>query len=332
MNGICRVFFSLLAILLLFASSAPASDTCRVMVVMSYEEDFPWARQQKEGVDSVLAERCAIKYVYLDTKRSFEQGPEKARQAFELFQSFKPHGVIAADDDAQAMFVVPYLKDKVTTPVMFCGVNAGPEKYGYPAGNVSGVLERHHIAESIALARQLIPSVKSVGFIMKDSPVAGFVRNQVAQESSSYGIRIAGFKTPKTLSEAIAMAKEFRKTADVLYMETLEGILDEQGNPTKDLVAMPTVARAFAKATLTGNPYYVEYGLLLAVVISGQEQGATAAKMLQQAMAGVPVAKIPLERNHNGRRMINVTVMQDLKIKPKPFVLRGVELVKTKEP
>jgi len=27
-----------------------------------------------------------------------------------------------ADDNAQSMFVLPYLKDKVKTPVMFCAV------------------------------------------------------------------------------------------------------------------------------------------------------------------------------------------------------------------
>ena len=40
-------------------------------------------------------------------------------------------GVIAVNDNAQKMFVFPYLKDLVKTPVMFCGVNADTKKYGY---------------------------------------------------------------------------------------------------------------------------------------------------------------------------------------------------------
>ena len=310
-----------------FVDSANAA-TCKVLVVMSYEDDFPWVKEQKEGIDSVLADTCEVKYFYLDTKRHFSQGKEKAEEAFQLYRQFRPNGVIAADDDAQSMFVVPYLKDKVTTPVMFCGVNAEPGKYGYPASNVSGILERLHIVESIALTRQLVPSVKTIGFMMKESPVANFVKDQVRQEEESYPVKSVGFKMPKTLKDAIAMAEEFRKTADVLFIEALEGIPDEHGKPLKDKEVMPIVAKAFGKATIGTNTYAVQYGLLSAVVKTGQEQGATAARMLQQAMNGTPVSQIPITRNHIGKRMINVSVMKKLRINPKPLTLRGVELVR----
>ena len=331
MTAIPRILFLFCIFICLCPSVSLAKEGWKVMVVMSYEKDFPWVEQQKEGIDSVLTNLCEVSFVYLDTKRNFSQGPEKARQAFELFNRLQPQGIIAADDDAQSMFVVPYIKDKVSVPVMFCGVNASPEKYGYPASNVSGILERHHIAESIVLARQLLPAMKTIGFMMKESPVAGYVKEQVDKEASSYGVEISGFAAPKTMAEAIAMAKELNKRVDVLWMETLEGVPDDQGVPVKDRVAMPMIAKAFGKGTLTGNPYYVEYGLLLAVVLSGQEQGATAARMLLQAIDGVPVNKIPMVRNYNGKRMLNVSTMQDLKIEPKPAVLRGVELVKTRE-
>jgi len=313
----------------LLPTAVRAAEKCRVLVVMSYEETFPWDSEQKEGVDSVLAERCEVKYFYMDTKHNFLGGAEKAREAFKLYEAFKPHGVIAADDDAQAMFVVPYLRDKVTTPVMFCGVNAAAEKYGYPASNVSGILERFHIAESIALARQLVPGSKSIAFMIKQSPVANFVREQVLEETSSYPVKVNGVKMPATLAEALAMATELRKNTDLLFMVTLEGITDDNGAPLKDREAIPLVARAFGKATISGNEYAIRYSLLTSVVRTGQEQGATAARMLQQAMDGTPVAKIPITKNHNGKRVINLTVMKELGITPKPFVLRGVELVTT---
>jgi hypothetical protein len=317
---------------IMFPSAALSAGTCRVLVVMSYEEDYPWVKQQKEGIDSVLGDSCELKYYYLNSKHNFEGTRGRGKDAYALYESFRPDGVIAADDDAQSLFVVPYLRNKVATPVMFCGVNAEPEKYGFPAGNVSGILERHHIAESIVLARQLIPSVKTIGFMMKESPVAEYVRAQVAQEAASFPLKIVGFKTPKTLQEAVELARQFRKSADLLYLETLEGIRDESGNPVKDCEAFPLVAQAFGKGTLTGNTYYVEYGLLAAVILSGKEQGATAARMLRRAMDGTPVAKIPIVKNHDGKRMINVTVMRKLGITPVPLALRGVELVRTREP
>ena len=42
-------------------------------------------------------------------------------------------------------------------PVVFTGVDADPSKYGYPAANVTGVIERPHFKESLALAQRLRP-------------------------------------------------------------------------------------------------------------------------------------------------------------------------------
>jgi hypothetical protein len=116
----------------------------KVLVVMSYEEPSvnPWCKQIKQGIDSVLAKTFEITYFYMGTKKNLDGGPQKAEEAYALYRKLRPDGVITVDDNAQWMFVLPYLKDKVHTPVMFCGVNAEPEKYGYPASNVSGVLER----------------------------------------------------------------------------------------------------------------------------------------------------------------------------------------------
>ena len=65
------------------------------------------------------------------------------------------------------------------------------------------------------------------------------------------------------------------------------------------------------------------------MVKTGQEQGQTAAKMLLKAMQGTPLSEIPITRNYKGKRVINVTVMEALGIKPKPIVLLGAELVRT---
>ena len=46
----------------------------KVMVVMSYEEDFPWDKEIKEGIDSVLAATSEIKYFYMDTKKNAAGG------------------------------------------------------------------------------------------------------------------------------------------------------------------------------------------------------------------------------------------------------------------
>ena len=185
----------------LFSTTIQAAEF-KVLVVMSYEQMNPWCVEIKDGIDSALGNRCEVTYFYMDTKVNLEGGVQKAKEAYSLFKDLQPDGVITVDDNAQSMFVLQYLNDKAKTPVMFCGVNAEPEKYGYPASNVSGILERAHVNESIALAKQLVPSIKTIAtrpqflyqFLYADSLAAGCVR---CGEQWYYRLRVSVKSGPR---------------------------------------------------------------------------------------------------------------------------------------
>lgn len=303
----------------------------KVLVVMSYEEAFPWDIEVKEGIEAGLGGSSDITYFYMNTKTDLAGGPAKALEAYQLYQHYQPDGVIAADDNAQSMFVVPYLKEKVDTPVMFCGVNSNPEKYGYPARNVSGILERAHIKESIAMLQELQPGVKTIGFMAKESPTGRAVLEQAQKEAESYSALPVAYLFPRTIAEAEKMAAELRDTADVLFVATMEGLLGADGSPRPEKEIIPLVAKSFGKPLISDNIYDMKYGMFSAIAVSGQEQGMKAAKYLKKAMQGAPVATLPITRNNQGRRMINVSVMKELGISPKPSALIGVELFKTED-
>ena len=307
------------------------ASSCKILVVMSYEENNPWCKEIKEGIDSVLSSRCDIKYFYMDTKINFEGGPAKAKKAYDLYLQLRPEGVITADDNAQSMFVVPYLKNKVKTPVIFCGVNDDAKKYGYPAKNVSGILERNFISESIAFAKQLVPSISTIGFISKDSPSGRAIQKQVEIESDTYLAKFAGFKLVKTMKETLAVLEEYKKTSDALFVDATNGILDTDGRSLDNEQVTKIIAKFYKKPLIGANDFHVQYGVLCAVVKSGQTQGKIAAEMLVKAMDGTPFSQIPIRVNKYGKRMLNVSVMQSLGIRPKRRAIIGAELIKTTE-
>nr|WP_321396323.1 ABC transporter substrate binding protein [uncultured Desulfobacter sp.] len=318
-----------LLIFLKTGAATAVTATYNVLVVMSYGPDYAFVQEVIEGIESTLAETCRIKYFYLDTKKDLSGGPLKAKQAYEFYKTRPVDGVIAADDNAQSLFVVPYLKNKVKTPVMFCGVNAAPEKYGYPAANVSGILERHPVSQTLAFAKQLVPWAKTFGFMAYDSPSGRSALEIFHQEEKTFPMQLVTAKFPKTFDQAQTIARELNSLCDILYMPTMHGIKDAEGNPLPEKSVVPEIARIFGKPIISGNHYNIRYGMLCGVVKTGQEQGATAAKMLLQAMAGTPVSQIPITRNRLGKATINVTVMKALGIKPKPILLKGTELVRT---
>ncbi|RLC16817.1 MAG: ABC transporter substrate-binding protein [Deltaproteobacteria bacterium] len=315
----------------LFPQTSQAADKFKVLVVMSYEENFVWCKDIKDGIDSVLESSCDIRYSYMDTKTNFAGGQKKAEEAYALYQEFQPAGVITVDDNAQSMFVVPYLKDKVKIPIMFCGVNAEPEKYGYPASNVSGILERPHIAESVAFLKQLVPSAERIGFIARDSSTTRGISEHIQGKADKYPIKFVAFKLPKTMNEATAETKELRKQCDALFMANLEGLPGEDGKPMTKKDIIPVLADIFNKPSITDISKDIKYGIFCSIAVTGQEQGGTSAKMLMKAMQGTPVSQIPITRNYKGKPMINVTTMRALGIKPKPGILHTAELVTTEK-
>jgi ABC-type uncharacterized transport system substrate-binding protein len=301
----------------------------RVLVVMSYHESMPWEREIREGIESQLARVATLRYVYMNTKNDFSGGPERARQALRVYQEFRPHGVIAADDDAVAMFVVPYLKDRGTTPVMFCGVNDEPTAYGFPAANVSGILERAHFRESIAFLHQLRPSFSRMAFLTMDNPTGRAYTRQIRQEAASYPATVSAIRLAKTLSQALAISRELRDTSDALFVIAMEGLPDASGKPLAESEIFRAVSRCYGKPVIGMNEFNIRSGLLCAVAKNGQEQGATAAKMLLRAMEGTPVSRIPITRNRNGKRLLNVRAMKSFGIKPRPVFLVGTQMVET---
>ena len=237
--------------------------------------------------------------------------------------------MITVDDNAQKMFVLPYLKDKIKTPIMFAGVNAEAERYGYPNSHISGILERGHIRESIAFSMQLVPSIRNIAFFAKDSPSGQALLRQYEKESSSYITDKTQFWLITSVADFAAIHEIIENQYDAIYVDSLQGIEDESGAPMSNRDVIQRLATMFQKPIIGANQYHVKQGALGAVVKTGQEQGETAAQMLLQAMFGTPVNDIPVSRNYKGKRVINVTAMKTLGIEPRPAVLLGATLIRS---
>ena len=327
MGAVEFLFFAAVGLLPGAALGAP----CSVLVVMSYDPDYQWVREVREGIESVLEGHCDRTYFYMDTKRNPAGGPQKAAEAYARYRELQPDGVIAADDNAQSMFVVPYLKDKVETPVMFCGVNAEPEAYGYPASNVSGIIERFHVSQSLALATQLLPSIKTFAYLVYDSPTGRAILQEVKSKEHTLPLKFVAAETPKTLAETLTAVRLLKSRCDVLFIPTMQGVIGADGRALDDREAIPILAKTFGKPIVGGSSINIGYGILCGVMEAGQEQGTTAAHMLLQALAGDRLSEMPITRNRRGRTMVNVTVMKAFGIKPRPVLLKGAEIVETKD-
>lgn len=307
---------------------AAQNDPLNVMVVMSYEENNPWCQAIKRGIDSALAPHAEATYFYMDTKVAPQHGPKMADKALVEYQRLQPDGLIAVDDNAQSMFVVPFLKDKVSTPVMFAGVNAAAEKYGYPNTHISGILERAHVRESLAFAKQLLPNINNACFVTNDVPSGHALKKQVETEMQDYPVNVNGFYPVGSVSQLMKKQTEIKQSCDLLFVDSLEGITDDQQRPMVNKEVIEKLNQIFGGPLLGGNRYQVEQGAWAAVVKTGLEQGETAGEMLLKAMRSESVKDIPVVKNTKGERVVNVTALDRHDVPLKPLVLRGATLVR----
>lgn len=317
-----------LGVTLACSVQAAQDDPLNVMVVMSYEENNPWCQAIKRGIDTALGAHAQATYFYMDTKVAPQHGPKKADEALLEYQRLQPDGLIAVDDNAQSMFVVPFLKDRVSTPVMFAGVNAAADKYGYPNHHISGILERAHVRESLAFAKQLLPDISNACFVTNDVPSGHALKKQVESEQKDYPVNVHNFYPVSSISQLASRQAELKSSCDLLFVDSLEGITDDQQRPLVNKEVIEKLNQIFGGPLLGGNRYQVEQGAWAAVVKTGQEQGETAAEMLLKAMRSEDASNIPVVKNTKGERVVNVTALDKNNVPLKPLVLRGATLVR----
>jgi ABC-type uncharacterized transport system substrate-binding protein len=319
----------ILAFLLSLAGVLPAASSPKqkVLAVMSYHRGNTWQDEEREGIDSVLT-GVDVSYFYLDAKKNEEGGPARAAEAFALYEKLRPDAILAADDHAAGMFVVPYLSDKVETPVVFLGVNDDAAKYGFPSRNVTGILEVKHVRESLAFAQLLVPGLRKVAVLYNDNRSNRLNVAQMQGEQANYAVEIVQYLSLETFVEALDMVVSPAGGVDAFYTLNLTGLTGEDGRPMEAAEVVRRLSQASEKPLIGAELYKVEAGALCGVVKTGQEQGEAAARMVLDLFGGRKIGEMPITRNSNGQRTINVTAAERLGITLESTAIFGSTLVR----
>lgn len=307
------------SVLATMANEGPPSNPWRVLVVQSYNPEYIWTANIDQGIREALKDLSVeFEFHYLDAKRR----PEPSRIATECatlarhMQAWNPDMVIAGDDAAQASFVVPYCKDKARPQVIFCGVNARPEEYGYPAANVSGVLEKFHFRQSFALMKEIMPTARSVAYLSDDSAPGGFLVRDLRDEETlgPFALNLAGVETVHTFEQWKAAVLKYQDKTDVLALGIYHSLRSGTGNstvPVEQVVAWTN--SVLRKPTLGFADFAPDHGILCGVLESGGEQGFVAGSMAKEVLLSQRLAgQLPIRTNMEGMVMLNLRTAEHL--------------------
>lgn len=327
---------SLIALMLIAAALAVSSLTFgagteapggqprpyRIFVVQSYNPEYIWTQNINDGVREALGGLdVTYEYAYMDAKRHPDKGwlSKAAAEVLERIRKFDPDIVIPVDDAAQAYLVVPYLKDKPRPQVVFCGVNAPPSLYGYPASNVSGVRERYHYREGFSLLKRLVPSARSVAFLVDASDAAGYLIGDLREDLATHGpyaLELENVDAIPTFQRWQHAILEYQKPGapETLALALYHSLRDETtGEVVPPEKVMEWTNSVNKKPTLGFADFSLDHSILCGVLESGHEQGFLAGSMARETLLkNVPAGGLPFRLNDRGIIMVNLKAAERL--------------------
>lgn len=270
----------------------------RIFWVESYNPGNPWTDGIARGVEQTLdGTGATLKVVHMDTRRnpSPEFAREAGRRTIEALRAFAPDVVMASDDNAQQYLVLPYLRGG-RIPVVFSGVNWDATVYGYPASNVTGMVEVNLLDAALTMLRRHANG-KRVAYVAADS--ASERKNLVI-----YNRR--GATTPWQayfISRFSDLAETYNRAQDNADMIILGGTTGIEGWDDDE------AARIIAENIRIPSASFDTYTAPLSALTFAkkpEEQGQWMAATALRILDGAAPTDIPLTENHQANLIVNI--------------------------
>lgn len=314
----CAIILTLMMCGAILFAAAPCFG--RVLIVHSYHEQYDWVQGINDGLMSSFKSRVDYRIFYMDTKRRPDDAWKKTagHRAIQVINAYDPQVIIAVDDNAQK-FVASRYAGKSPIQVVFCGVNADPEKYGYPAENVTGILERTYTKQVLSMLKMMAPNAQNVAWVSDDSATAHGVLPRVRKmsESNLLPLKIGSYTLPTTFEQWQKSITSLEKNPDVQAF--LIPVYHTVKSKSSDTSVLPSTVMRWTVEHTTKPvvglwPFSTDDGALCTIAVDPYEHGKVAALMTKQILAGQRASAIPIVTNKNGYVIINLESAHRLKV------------------
>lgn len=319
------ILFYAVAFFLLSYSVYGFEGKKKVLFIDSYNTDNFWSVDLEKGIRHVLKkyENIELKIFRMDSKR-VKQKKEitaVALKAKELIEAWKPDVVIASDDNASKYIIAPYYLNSAL-PVVFCGINYDASQYGFPADNITGMLEVVLLDESFALMRKYAKGDK-IGFIASNNySDRKAYRYLVEKEKRRYAEAVF----VDTFAEFKDTFLWMQKKVDMMYLLDIYSVADF------DLAEMISFALENTTVPTTASLYDAIRYCLLGTTKSAFEQGEWSAATAVDILNGKSPADIPVAKNKQGKLYLNMDMAKVLGIRFPVELIDSAYLINSQTP
>jgi ABC-type uncharacterized transport system substrate-binding protein len=300
------------------AASAAAADY-RVLHIMSYHGEWEWNRAQFTAFKQQLADLdVEYRVIEMDTKRRSdpEWTAEISAEAQRAIEDWRPDLVYSNDDNAQKHVVAPFPEDRTT--FVFSAVNADPEAYGFDdRSDVTGVLEREHILQTLRLLREIAPDTRRIAVLLDDGPTwPGLVARMQGELEQRDDIEVVSYDTVATFAEYKRLVRGYQDSVDALGVLGVFTLKDEHGQnvPYEEVLRWTAENSALPDFSFWGSR--MDLGTLCAVTVSAEAQGEAAGRMARRILVdGVDPREIAMAPTLRGEPVVSLARARSLGVK-----------------
>ena len=302
----------------------------KVLVVHSYHPQYEWVAAVNRGIQmAILPAEATTEYYYMDTKRHPDEPwmQQSGANALALIEQWQPDVVITADDNAQE-YVGRHLAGRERPAVVFCGMNAEPEMYGYPACNVTGVLERLHFNESLAFFKTLHPTAKRIILLSDDSSTSRAVIGYVKTLPTG-AMEVIDYITPSTFEQWKQAVENYGSQVDAIAVYTYHTVKPDTESETSMIPkeVMDWTVQNSAVPIIGFLVFSVDDGSLCGVLESGVEQGRLAGQLALEIVNGKLPVHLPIVTGVGGQTMVNMKMANRLGLKLDANILERIDVL-----
>lgn len=321
------------AVLISLASLAQAQGKkYKIFLVSSYHREYLWDQDLHDGTcaalieagaldskaqcdelaknDSVETSAVSVKKAWMDTKRK-NQKPQIIEIAANLkveIDKFGPDVLIISDDNGTNYLGNLYKGSKL--PVVFCGVDETPVKYGLvesaekPGNNVTGIYQRGYYKDAAEALMKIVPGLKTFGILSDDSESGMAKVNGI--QSVDMPLKLGGVVHTNSYKEFQEKAIELSKKVDAILIVNHNTLKDDAGQPVDQMKVGNWYLNTIKKPDFSSEKQFVQEGVLLVAEDSAYRQAYAAVKMAYRILKrGDKPAGMATQRPPRGPIIVN---------------------------
>jgi ABC-type uncharacterized transport system substrate-binding protein len=303
----------------------------KILYINSYHQGYEWSDGIEIGLIKALgvvpkttssreyrSPGIDLKIYRMDTKLNNTEAFKKsaALTAKSIIDSWRPDLLIISDDNAAKYLVAEYYKNS-SLPILFCGINWDASVYGFPTGNITGMLEVKPVASCMERIKKYSHGER-IGILSSDFLSA---EKELVAMRKMLSWQITAEYVAKDFAAWKAAYLKLQNEVDILIFQNSEGIV----NWDDDAAAAYVLANAVIPSCsfMKNTRRFVLY----CYAILPEEQGWWCGKRALEIFKGRKISAIPMTTNKQSRLFLNMNIARKMGVTFSPELLEKANLV-----